>query len=136
MKQTEDGVVDKTNIEANTVGINGAKYVDKDGKPLFTGDGGEHGPATASTAVRDRANAIVDKNYSKVEPLGNSTAFTDKEAEDAAGMLAQELGIPRKDATAIMQSIKADRDQNSNQFELFSSEKTPYANKLNTVAGS
>ena len=134
MKQTEDGVVDKTNIEANTVVINGAKYVDKDGKPLFTGDGGEHGPATASTSVRDRANAIVDENYSKVGTLGNSTAFTDKEAEDAAGMLAQELGIPRKDATAIMQSIKADRDQNSNQFELFSSEKTPYADKLNTSA--
>lgn len=129
MAQTEDGVVDKTQIEANTVVLNGAKYVDKDGKPLFSGAGGDHGPATASDAVRQRADAIVDEHYSKRNAglFGeNSTAFTDKEVQDATERLADELKIPRADAEAIMKSIQVERAQNSNAFELFAGENTEY----------
>lgn len=141
MKQTDDGVVDKTNIEANTVMLNASRYVDKDGKPLFEGGsgggsgGGKPAPdlSGVNSTVLERANQIVDESYSgRNSLLGNSTAFTDTEVRDAAARLADELKMSPKDAEAVMRGIQAERAQNSNQFELLGglfNDRTPYADK-------
>jgi hypothetical protein len=138
VKQTDSGVVDKTNIEANTVMLNATRYVDKDGKPLFEGGGGGSGGAGraapaldgVNSTVLERARQIVDENYSRVTSFGNSTAFTDAEVKDAASKLAEDLKINPKDAEAIMRGIQAERAQNSNQlFSGFFSERTPVADE-------
>lgn len=114
LQQTADGVVDKTNIEAQTVVLNATRYVDKDGQPLFSEDGPRGTAIQQNKHIREQAEKMVDEHYSEVGMLGNSTPFSDAEVGDAAVRLADTLGISQEDAAAIMKSIQAERQQNTN----------------------
>ncbi len=112
MKQTDEGVVDQTSIDAQTVVLHGVRFVDDNGKEISLG-GSREEAAVASMAIRDRANAMVDEHYSRVDSTGNSSAFSDNEVKDAAMRLSDELGISRESATEMMQGIQEERAKNS-----------------------
>lgn len=114
MKQTADGVVDKTNIEAQTVVLNADRYVDKNGQPLFSETSARGTAIQQNEQIRKVAEKMVEEHYSDTGMMGNSTPFSDAEVKDAAVRLADTLGISQEDATAIMQSIQADKQKNMN----------------------
>lgn len=117
MKQTDSGVVDQTSIDAQTVVLHGARFVDENGKE-FSFSGGREEASSASPAIRDFANKMVTEQYSKVGFMGNSSPFSDKEVEDAALQLSDQLGISRDSAMTIMKDIQTERAQNSNGIGL------------------
>lgn len=117
MTQTDSGVVDQTSIDAQTVVLHGARFVDENGKE-FSFSGGREEASAASPAIRDFANKLVNENYSKVGTFGNSSPFSDKEVEDAALKLSDQLGISRESAMTIMKDIQTERAQNSNGIGL------------------
>lgn len=112
MRQTDEGTVDQTSIDAQTVVLHGVKFVDDNGKEISVG-GSREEAAVASMAIRKRANDMVDEHYSRVDATGNTSAFSDKEVADAALRLSDELGISRESASEMMKSIQEERGQNS-----------------------
>ena len=117
LKQTDSGVVDQTSIDAQTVVLHGARFVDENGKE-FSFSGGREEASAVSPAIRDFANKMVTEQYSKVGFLGNSSPFSDKEVEDAALQLSDTLGISRESAKTIMKDIQTERAQNSSGIGL------------------
>ena len=58
------------------------------------------------------ANNMVNRMFSSVTFLGNTSNFTDEEVAEAAGLLAQDYNIPPDQASAIMRRIQAERARN------------------------
>lgn len=62
--------------------------------------------------VMQHANSIVDRLYSRVTFMGNTSDFTDNEVDLATQKLADDLGIDYESAKPIMQRIQEERRQN------------------------
>jgi hypothetical protein len=130
-EKTKDGVVDKTQIDAQTVVLQGVRYVDDNGREVPI-KGGRANAEQHSPSVRDRAMEMVEEHYSASGWMGNSTPFSDAEVGDAAGMLADELGISQESAKEVMKGIQTERAGNATASTIvswFTGDNLPHAEK-------
>lgn len=62
--------------------------------------------------IEQHANELVDRLYSRVTFMGNTSDFTDNEVDLAAQRLADDLGMKFEDAKQVMRKIQEERRQN------------------------